>query len=427
MNIQPTPWGHIIAISFLISGNLLGAGILALPVNTGFAGFFPALAAMIVFGGAMFFSALVLAREATQVRTENFNYPSLYEKYLGKTGKWIAVITNALILYGLLTAYIAGSSKIVASMIGFSHVPWWLMTSLTLLLTGITVLDMSIIKKYNVLLMCVMLGAFALLIGLGESKVQRELLFRKDWIFLATAVPIILTAFHFHNIIPTVCRDMAWNLRGVGIAMFIGMAGGFAINALWLQVGLGMLPVTEGGNSILAAVQAGNPATIPMGHILKSRLFNGGAILFTVIAIATSYLANGIGLMDFIADLTENCFHRKNRFLVISLTFLPPFIIALVNPDIFLDAINLVGGVGIVLLFGILPSVVAYRKALSRKMRFFCLSLMLLFSLAFCLEIAHETGLLKLSLPKEREYWHLEHEKPIVPSSMESIGEGEGA
>lgn len=421
--MQKSQKGQVIPIAFLIAGNLLGAGILALPVNTGFAGFIPAVAAMVLFGGAMFFSALVLAREATEVRTDNFNYPSLYEKYLGKAGKWIAVLTNALILYGLLTAYIAGSSKIVASMIGFSQAPWWLLTLITALLTGITVLDISIIKKYNVLLMCVMLGAFGLLIGLGESRVQAEFLFRQDWIFLATAAPIILTAFHFHNIIPTICKDMRWNLKTVGIAMLIGMAGGFVINTIWLQVGLGMLPVSEGANSIRAAVEAGNPATIPMGHILKSGLFNGGAIVFTIIAIATSYLANGMGLMDFITDLVENNFHRKNRILVITLTFLPPFLIALINPDIFLSAINLVGGVGIVTLFGILPGVVAYRKAKSRKMRNFALSMILLFSLAFGLEIAHEAGLLDSYLPKDREYWHLQHEKDIVPSISSSSEE----
>ena len=308
-------------------------------------------------------------------------------------------------------------------MLGFSQVPWWLMTLITALLTGITILDISIIKKYNVLLMCIMLGAFALLIGLGESRVQEDFLLQQDWIFLATAAPIILTAFHFHNIIPTICKDMQWNLKSVGIAMLIGMVGGFLINTIWLQVGLGMLPVSEGANSIRAAVEAGNPATIPMGHILKSGLFNGGAILFTVIAIATSYLANGMGLMDFITDLVENNFHRKSRSLVIALTFLPPFLIALVNPDIFLSAINLVGGVGIVTLFGILPGVVAYRKAKNRKIRNFALSMILLFSLVFGLEIAHEMGLLDSYLPKDREYWHLQHEKDVVPSIPSFTGE----
>ena len=264
MHSKVRPWGAIIPIAFLIAGNLLGAGILALPVNTGLAGFIPAVTAMVILGGAMFFSALVLAREATEVQEDNFNYPSLYEKYLGKTGKWIATVTNALILYGLLTAYIAGGSKIVASMVGFSQVPWWLMTLITALLTGITVLDMRIIKKYNVLLMCIMLGAFVLLIGLGQREVQWDFLLQRDWIFLATAAPIIPTAFHFHNIIPTICKDMDWNLRSVGIAMLLGMAGGFIINVLWLQVGLGNASGVGGGKLHTGCGGGGQSATIPM-------------------------------------------------------------------------------------------------------------------------------------------------------------------
>ena len=68
----------VLTISFLVVGNLIGVGILALPINTGLAGLIPALGGMIVLGGAMFFTALVLAREAVESRKENFNLPSLY-------------------------------------------------------------------------------------------------------------------------------------------------------------------------------------------------------------------------------------------------------------------------------------------------------------------------------------------------------------
>jgi len=56
-------------------------------------------------------------------------------------------------------------------------------------------------------------------------------------------------------------------------------------------------------------------------------------------------------------------------------------------------------------------------------MRNFALSMILLFSLAFGLEIAHEAGLLDSYLPKDREYWHLQHEKDIVPSISSSSEE----
>ena len=103
----------IFIMALLIVGNLIGAGILALPIQTGGAGLIFSVAAMIVFCGAMYFSAVTLAREAVDARTDNFNYPSLYQRYLGRFGKWIAIVTNKLILYGLLTAYLSGGAAII--------------------------------------------------------------------------------------------------------------------------------------------------------------------------------------------------------------------------------------------------------------------------------------------------------------------------
>jgi len=66
----------VFLIVCLIVGNMIGAGILALPINTGLSGFLLSLVGMLVLGGAMFFSAVVLSGEAIAEKTEVFNYPS---------------------------------------------------------------------------------------------------------------------------------------------------------------------------------------------------------------------------------------------------------------------------------------------------------------------------------------------------------------
>ncbi len=104
-------------IALLVTGNLIGAGILALPMQTGGAGILYSFLGMVVFGGAMYFTALVLAKEAVERKEDNFNYPSLYESYLGPWGKWLATGANLLILYGLLTAYIGDGLTIIISAI----------------------------------------------------------------------------------------------------------------------------------------------------------------------------------------------------------------------------------------------------------------------------------------------------------------------
>ena len=139
----------IIWTAGLVVGNLIGAGILALPVSLGLSGALPSLVLLLIYGAMMFYSAEILAREAIDSRSSSFDLPSLYGKYLGRWGKWIAIITNAVILYGLLVAYISGASQIVADL---SSRPFPM--PLTVLVCGafftlLAILDLSVINRYG--------------------------------------------------------------------------------------------------------------------------------------------------------------------------------------------------------------------------------------------------------------------------------------
>jgi len=73
----------IIAAAALIAGNLVGAGILGLPINTGLAGLSPSILAMLAGGALMYLTATILGDLAINSRSETFDYPSLYEAFLG--------------------------------------------------------------------------------------------------------------------------------------------------------------------------------------------------------------------------------------------------------------------------------------------------------------------------------------------------------
>ncbi|MFO7718078.1 MAG: aromatic amino acid transport family protein, partial [Desulfohalobium sp.] len=172
------------------------------------------------------------------------------------------------------------------------------------------------------------------------------------------------------------------------------------------------LPVDDSANSLLSAFQNNLPTTVPMSHIIDSSTFMTVAILFSLLAIMTSYLANSMGLMGFIRDLTENQFGIKNRTLDIALTFLPPLGIALLWPAVFLQAINVVGGVGIVILFGILPGIIAWRKSKSPPLKILSALMLVLFLFCLVFEVGQESGL--LSIHPDVEHWqpqveHIKH------------------
>jgi tyrosine-specific transport protein len=401
MNPKPAPHlpatrAAIFAAAALIAGNLVGAGILGLPINTGLAGFWPSMLAMLAGGALMYLTAIILGEQATASRSDTFDYPSLYEAFLGKTGKWVAIAANLIILYGLLTAYFTGGAKIVASLIG-----WESQQTLVMLLLGapliiLTCINLSFLERINTLLVLLMIGAFALLVLLGAGQMDMSRMQHTDWAFLPATLPIIVTAFHFHNIIPTVSASLHWDPSRFRQAVIWGMALAFAMNGLWVLVGIGVLPLT-GDHSILASFATNTPATVPMAALIQSPLFTFGASFFALTAICTSFLANGVGLQSFIRDLLAHTFHLENRLLVIIGAFGPPLLIALVYPDIFLKALDLVGGVGIVLLFGVLPTLIILRdRSRSRLLRLACLA-GLLFTLGIlALEIMQETGLLAL-------------------------------
>ena len=79
----------------------------------------------------------------------------------------------------------------------------------------------------------------------------------------------------------------------------------FLMNGLWVTTAIGVLPLT-GENSILASWETNLPATVPMAAQLHNGLFTLFASLFAIIAICTSFLANGLGLQNFIRDLLAN-------------------------------------------------------------------------------------------------------------------------
>ena len=380
-------------ISFLVAGNLIGAGILALPIQTGGTGVLYSFLAMVIYCGAMYFSARVLAVEAVESRQSDFNYPSLYGNYLGSAGKWLAVLANLLILYGLLTAYIGGGSAIVVAAIesktgGGAGVNVVVTLTLFLLLSLFTAAGSAIVARYNVLLMIFLVLSFSVLVVMGSGHIELERMIFHDIRFLPVAIPVILTAFHFHNIIPTICRDMNWDVKSISRAMAMGMLIGLVMNMIWVGVGVGVLPLTLGSNSIVSVYQQGLPATVPLGKVLANPWFSAVALGFSLTAICTSFAANGLGLLDFNRDLLKN----GSPVLLGAATFLPPLLIALLFPSVFLSAISVVGGVGIALLFGVLPAVIYFLKNHEPRRRLFAVLVGSLFVVALAIDLCNDFG-----------------------------------
>lgn len=397
MSKSKTNWQIVLITACMITGNLIGAGILGLPINTGLAGFFPSLIAMVAGGAMMFFTALILGNQVQLNREQaSFDYPSLYQKYFGNIGKWVAVAANIVILYGLLTAYFTGGAKVLSSMVGINDENLPLFLCFAGFLIVITCINLKFIQKLNTVFIIFLGAAFAILTFIGSSHVKPVQLSYQDWDFLPATLPIIVTAFHFHNIIPVVVAELQYDVAAFKRSVMLGMLLAFVMNMTWVAVGIGVLPLT-GENSILQSYQSNLPATVPMGIQLNSVVFTLVASLFAIVAICTSFLANGVGLMNFIKDLLLGSKLPTPRPLVVFLTFAPPLFTAIFYPDIFLKALNVVGGIGIITLFGILPAgITLMNKSLGKGIKIAAAVTLLFAGSVLVVEVMQEVGMLQL-------------------------------
>ena len=392
----------MVMVVFFATGSLIGAGILGLPIKTGMAGLFPSWIGTLVISFAMFITALILMQEAVKRHKETFHYPSMYQEYFGPAGKWVATIANLVILYGSLVVYLSGATAIIIRVINI-QIPREIIILLFFLpLTAITIANPKKLLRFNALFVVLLIVSFVVIVFMGEKFVDTARFARSDWGMFTSALPIIVMATYFHNVIPTISRQLDWNVRWIFIAILITTVIGLIMNAIWIQIGIGVLPL-QGNNGIIPALNSNLPATVPLGQAIKTPLFIPLSLLFALLAIVTSYLSFGNATLDFIDDIIVNYFKTKNRALTVAIAFLPPLAITIFWPNIFLNALDFVGGVGVVILFGILPCVIMLKNRSLLLKRFLIIPVLFLFVAILLFKVQQNLNLSKIK--PGVEYW----------------------
>ena len=390
---------HILTVALLITGTTIGAGMLGLPIKTGLSGMFPSLISMIVMWGLMFVTAWILTTRIIESEHRTSDFPTLFQRELGTPGKWLTITGYLIIFYGLLVAYLSGASSILVNLIDLPLVkPAWVVVFF-IVATGIIMFGIDLVRKANVAIMTVLGISFVfLLIKTGQNLNPQHLIYT-DWHFVPSTLPIIVCAFAFHVIIPTVCRSLEWQPRSCRQALLIGTLLALVLNILWVFVVIGALPLAgQGQGNILAALHEGLPATVPLSMALHSKVITTAGMFFSLAAIITSYMGVGIAFMGFFRDMISSYGKKSKRFIEAGLTFGPPFIVALVYPNLFLKALDLVGGIGILLVFGLLPCLMVIKSKGKQAgwQRLGGYVMLCMFGLLILLELFQELGWLQI-------------------------------
>jgi tyrosine-specific transport protein len=363
--------GSIVGGILLIAGSCIGAGMLGLPILTGLAGFFPSL---IMFVAAWLFMTLtgLLLVEANGWFSRQVNLITMVGHSLGAIGRFLSWLLYLFLFYALLVAYVSGSASLSST---FFHLPVWTgALFFTILFGSIVYMGTRPVDLWNRCLMVGKILAYLGLIFLGLKMVDPQMLLRSSPSYAFYSLPILVISFGYHNMIPTLTAYMKGDLKRVRWTIIGGGLFALVVYVVWEVLVLGIVPL-EGAFGILDSLKKDQEASQALAGILGSSSVSLFAQCLAFFAILTSFLAQSLSLVHFLADGFKVKHEKKENVWLCLLALLPPLILALSYPKLFFTALNFAGGICAVILFGVFPVMMVwigrYRKRESSGYRVF--------------------------------------------------------
>lgn len=377
--------------------------MLGLPIVTGLAGFLPALVMFVVAYLFMTTTGLLLL-EVNVWMGKDANILSMAERTLGRPAKWLCAILYLFLFYSLMIAYLAGGGALLSTTLGcllgikLSHT---LAVIISVIIYGI--LDYAgtrSVDRFNRVMMVGLVIAYAALVIAGAQSVQGELLTFFNPKYALFVMPVIVIAFGFHNIVPTLQTYLRGSLKKLRLTIIVGNAIPLLVYLIWEWLILGLVPV-EGEQGLVAALQGGMEATQALRACSDAGFVNTAAEYFALFAIITSFLGVSLSFVDFLSDGLNIAKTAYGKVKLCLLALVPPFVMALVYPTIFLKALSFAGGICAVILFGVVPALMVWVGRSKMGMRptviggRVLLVVLILIALGvFGVELAQEVGLL---------------------------------
>ncbi len=349
--------GSVIGGILLITGSCIGAGMLALPILSGIAGFVPSMILFFLAGLFMTSTGLMLV-EATSWFKRPVNIISLLEYTLGPTGKVLGWFLYLFLFYALIVAYISGSGNHVGVVL---HVPDWIGSLFFVGLFGWMVyLGTRPVDFMNRFLMIGKIGAYLCLMLLTVQYIRPDMLeySKPEYAFLA--LPVLVISFGFHNMVPSLFFYLGGDIKRVKQSVLGGVLFVFIIYIIWQVVAIGVLPV-YGKHGLLYSYIHDEDAAQAIKMTISQSAVGLFAQLLAFFAILTSFLTQSLSLVHFLRDgFKIEAKERENIGLCVA-ALVPPLCFSLLYPQLFFKALNFAGGICAVILFGIFPVLMIWR------------------------------------------------------------------
>jgi tyrosine-specific transport protein len=351
--------GTILGAALLVGGTSIGGGMLGLPVVSAAGGFIPAIGIHLLCWLFMSCTALLMLEVCLWTGRET-NLITMAHKTLGNTGRAVCWALYLFLFYTLTLAYVTECGNLVADVLS-DVIPSW-MGTIIFLATFIPLIYIgaAAVDRANWLFMIGLGTSFFGFVALGFNHVNPEQLLVIDWEKSLIALPIAFTSFAFQGVIPTLTYYLDHDAKRLRPAILIGAFLPLVCYAIWEWLVIGIVPL-EGPGGLLDAMDKSLTAIQPLKQALNDPTVFVLAQFFGFFALTTSFLGVTLGLLDFLADGLNIEKTWKGKLFLILLVFTPPVAISAVNPHIFLVALNYAGGIGVTLLLGLMPILMAWK------------------------------------------------------------------
>lgn len=341
----------------LISGITIGAAMLALPISTGMAGYWPALVIFVACWLLMYWTACLLLEVVLSFKSE-VNLISMAQKTLGPVGAGVAWCGFLLLLYALLAAYMTGSGPLFAEcyedVVGRTLPTWLGPLPIVIVFGPFVYVGLSSVDFLNRYLMAGLIITYVLMLALLAPRVDPVLLQHVDMDFALLSFAVLITAFGYHTIIPSLTTYLGGDVKAVKRCILWGSAVPLVIYVLWETLILGNVPL-RGDVGLAAIFQSGGSLSRTLEHRLQSPVIGYGMRTFALLAIITSFIGVAQSLFDFLRDgLKIDSSKIKGRVGVWFLTFVPPLLFVMALQKEFVTVLEY-AGVFVAILIGILP------------------------------------------------------------------------
>ena len=357
----------MIHATLLIAGTSIGAGMLGLPVETGGGGFFPSLILLAINWIIMMGTAFLLVEVLSKHPETNFI--TLSQRLFGRFFKVCTFTIYIFFFLSLTLSYVKGGGVFLSQLLPSLSGPFGYLLFL-LIFVPLIIFGSRILGVANTFLTVGMLLSFMGLVSLGIKRLSSSFLTHVDWKLAALSYPMFITSFGFHGCLPSLYSYLG-NKRDLKIAILTATSLTALVYACWQLVVMGVVPLS-GENSLTEALLSDQTAVSPLKIYLKSSSLHFFAQMFYFLALTTSFLGVGLGLIDFLLDTFKQKGTSLNRMVFACLIYIPAFCVAQTPMRVFYLSLKFGGGSASFYLLILLPILLFLRnrKGGCQKKRF---------------------------------------------------------